>query len=256
MAFRQFNKKEQGRYMAHLVLLDKTAHRHMHINSGLVEVQGGKLNMVPVVLSEFLKLVVQYPIAFAKNKETGRFVCVALFGFHDNENLFVENGQWNSIYIPLQISRQPFFLGNVSENPAESDQFVVCIDVEHESIQAEGGETIFDADGNETAYLERMKQGLAELLDGELPTQQFIETLAGLKLLVPMQLEITFENMDSTQVEGLYTIDETRLDALTADDIANLHAQRYLGPIHTMLASLGHIYSMIDRRNKRLAYAA
>ena len=33
---------------------------------------GGKLNMVPVVLSEFLKLVVQYPIAFAKDKDTGR----------------------------------------------------------------------------------------------------------------------------------------------------------------------------------------
>ena len=242
--------------MAHLVLLDKTAHRHITICSALVEVLGGTLNMVPVVLSEFLKLVVQYPIAFAKDKETGRFVCVALFGFHDKENLFVDNAQWDAIYIPLHIARQPFFLGNASENPDGRDAFVVCIDVEHASIQENAGEAIFDAEGNATAYLESMKEGLAELLNGELPTQEFVETLARLKLLVPMQLDITFENMDATQVQGLYTIDETRLEALSAEDIAGLHARRYLGPIYTMLASLGHIYGMIDRRNKRLARAA
>ena len=242
--------------MAHLVLLDKTAHRHITINSGLVEVLGGALNMVPVVLSEFLKLVVQYPIAFSKDRDTGRFVCVALFGLHDNENLFVDNGRWDAIYIPLHVTRQPFFLGKASDNPDASEQFVVCIDAGHASIQADSGEAIFDAEGNETAYLEKMKEGLAELLNGELPTQQFIDTLARLKLLVPMQLEITFDNMEATQVDGLYTIDEARLDALSADDIASLHAKRYLGPIHTMLASLGHLYSMIDRRNKRLARAA
>jgi hypothetical protein len=242
--------------MAHLVSLDKTAHRQLRIDSRLVEASGAQLNMIPVVLSEFLKLVVQYPIAFAKDKETGRFTCIALFGFHDKENLFIENGQWNSIYVPLQISRQPFFLGNDSASEGESDQFVVCIDVEHSSIQADGGESIFDADGIETAYLERMKQGLAELLNGESPTQQFIDTLVRLKLLLPMQLEITFENMESTQVEGLYTIKETRLEELTADEIASLHAQGYLAPIYTMLASLGHIYSMVDRKNKRLAQAS
>lgn len=242
--------------MAHLVSLDKTTHRHIRIDSRLVEVSGAKLIMVPVVLTEFLKLVVQYPIAFAKDKETGRFTCVALFGFHDEENLFVENAQWNAIYVPLQVSRQPFFLGNATDNPGESDQFVVCIDIEHDSIQAENGELIFDTDGNETAYLEKMKQGLAELLNGELPMQQFVENLSRLKLLFPMQLDITFENMESTQVEGLYTINETRLAELTAEEIASLHSQNYLGPIYTMLASLGHIYSMVDRRNKRMARTA
>ncbi len=242
--------------MAHLVSLDKAAHQHLRINSARVEAAGATLNMIPVVVSEFLKLVVQYPIAFAKDKDTGRFVCVALFGFHDSENLFVENGHWDAIYIPLQISRQPFFLGNASENPGESNQYVVCLDVEHDSVLDGDGDSIFDAHGNETAYLERMKQGLAELLNGEEATQQFIETLSRMKLLQPMHLEITFENMESTQVDGLYTINETRLEELTADELASLHAQRYLGPIYTMLASLGHIYRMIDKRNKRQASAS
>jgi hypothetical protein len=239
--------------MGVLESLDNTAHRDIRIDGRLVEVLGARLNMVPVVLSEFLKLVVQYPIAFTKDKETGRFVCVALFGFHDGENLFLEDGQWNAIYVPLHISRQPFFLGNSAENTADSDHYVVCIDVEHGSVRRDAGEPIFDADGRETAYLERMKECLAELLNGESPTQQFVETLARLKLLLPMQLEITFENQEATEVAGLYTIDETRLAALSPEDITSLHAQHYLGPIYTMLASLGHIYRMVDQRNKRLA---
>lgn len=238
--------------MAKLVALDNTAHRQVRVDSGRVEAAGAALNMVPVVLTEFLKLVVQYPIAFTKDKDTGRFACVALLGFHDSENLFVDDGRWDAIYVPLQVSRQPFFLGQASDN--ETEHFVVCIDTGHPSIDADG-ERIFDADGEETAYLEEAKGRLAELLAGEAPTRQFIDTLIHLKLLVPMDLEITFENGDSTQVQGLYTIDEARLEQLDGDAIVSLHAQGLLAPVYTMLASLGHVYAMIDRRNKRLARA-
>ncbi|QGZ42316.1 SapC protein [Pseudoduganella flava] len=240
--------------MAHLVSLDNIAHRQIRIDSARVEAAGAALNMVPVVLSEFLKLVVQYPIAFTKDKDTGRFACVALFGFHDGENLFVDEGRWEGIYVPLQVSRQPFFLGQAGQ-PGEGEHYVVCIDTEHAGIGADG-ERIFDADGQETACLEEAKGRLAELLNGEEPTRQFIDTLVQLKLLVPMQLEITFGNDDTTQVQGLYTIDDARLAQLDGDAIARLHTQGLLGPAYTMLASLGHIYAMIDRRNKRLARAA
>ena len=241
--------------MAHLVALDNTAHRQVRVDSGRVEAAAAALNMVPVVLSEFLKLVVQYPIAFTKDKDTGRFACVALFGFHDNENLFVDADKWDAIYVPLQVSRQPFFLGKAADKPGEDDHFVVCIDIEHAGIGGDG-ERIFDADGQETAYLEEAKGRLAELLGGEAPTRQFIDTLLHLKLLVPMQLEITFENGETTQIQGLYTIDDARLEHLDGETITGLHAQGFLGPVYTMLASLGHVYAMIDRRNKRLARTA
>lgn len=240
--------------MAHLVSLDNTAHRQVRVDSRRVEAAGAALNMVPVVLSEFLKLVVQYPIAFTKDKDTGRFACVALFGFHDNENLFVDDGRWDAIYVPLQVSRQPFFLGSAAGNPADPGHYVMCIDIEHASI-GDDGERIFDADGLATAYLDEAKGRLAELLDGEEPTRHFIDALLHHKLLVPMQLEITFGNGDSTEVQGLYAIDEARLERLDAEAVASLHAQGFLGPAYTMLASLGHVYAMIDRRNKRLARA-
>jgi hypothetical protein len=242
--------------MANLIALDQQAHNAIRINTQTVEAQASQLNMVPVVISEFLKLAVQFPIGLTKNKDTGRFVCVAMFGFQDGENLFIENQQWDALYLPLQIRRQPFFLGNSEQG---DDQFVVCIDTSHKSIEQKNSdavsetEAIFDKEGNATPYLENVKAMLAELLNGEAATQAFIKTLAELKLLQPMQLEITFANGESTRVEGIYTINEMHLQNLSKDEIADLHQKNYLAPIYTMMTSIGHIYGLVDRKNKRSA---
>lgn len=239
--------------MTNLVALHHHLHQSLRINTHAVEVQGGQLQMVPVVLSEFLKLAVQFPIAFTKNKDTGQFVCVALFGFKPNENLFIKDNQWDSLYIPLHIKRQPFFLGNSEQ---DENQFVICIDSKNNSIQSDAGEFVFDAQGNETAYTESIKAILAELVNGEAVTQAFINKLSELKLLQPLQLEITFENGESTRVEGIYTLNEDHLNRLGKDDIFELHQQNFLGPIYSILTSLGHIYGLVDRKNKQLASAS
>lgn len=236
--------------MSNLVALHNYLHQSIRINTQTVEVQGGQLQMVPVVLSELLKLAVQFPIAFTKNKDTGKFVCVAIFGFQPNENLFIKNNAWDSLYIPLQIKRQPFFLGN-SEH--DENKFVICIDSKHKSIQNEIGEAVFDEQGKETPYTENIKAILAELVNGEAVTQKFINILSELKLLQSMQLEITFENGESTRVEGMYTLNEERLNRLNQDEIFGLHQEGFLSPIYTMITSLGHIYGLVDRKNKQLA---
>ena len=71
--------------MSRLVSLNNNIHKDVRVNTAIAEAQGGLLNMVPVMLSEFLKLAVQFPIAITKNKETGQFVVVALFGFQAGE---------------------------------------------------------------------------------------------------------------------------------------------------------------------------
>jgi hypothetical protein len=230
--------------MNRLIALNSAAHRNLRVNQQQVLAQAAQLNMVPVVLGEFLKLCVQYPIVLTKNGQTGQFTCVALFGFEKTENLFWKQERWDALYVPLQVSRQPFFL---------APDNMVCVDTMHPSVQQAQGQAIFDEQGAETAYLQQAKQMLAALLDGEQPTDVFIRKLLSLELIRPMRFEIEFENHQKQRVEGLYTVDEARLKALAAETVAELHSLDYLGPIYTMLASLGHIYSLVQRKNELLA---
>jgi hypothetical protein len=238
--------------MSRLVALDNKAHRHLRVAQEKVEAQGARLHMVPVVLGEFLKLCVQYPIVLTKKADTGRFVCVCLFGFEKNENLFWRDGRWDAIYTPLQIARQPFFVG-AGETPQEQGQFVLCIDTENDSLQEQTGELLFDEQGNETPYLQRAKSLVAALLTGEADTERFTDKLLALNLVQPMRLEIEYANRQSQRVAGLYTVDEQRLKSLSSEQLIELHSLQYLAPLYTMLASLGHVYSLIHRKNALLA---
>lgn len=230
--------------MNRLIALNSAAHRRLRVNEQQVLAQAAQLNMVPVVLGEFLKLCVQYPIVLTKNGQTGQFTCVALFGFEKSENLFWKQDRWDALYVPLQVSRQPFFL---------AEDNMVCVDALHPSVQQAQGQAIFDERGAETAYLQQAKQKLAALVDGEQPTDVFIRKLLALELVRPMRFEIEFANHQKQRIDGLYTVDEARLKALAAETIAELHSLDYLGPIYTMLASLGHIYSLVQRKNELLA---
>ena len=231
--------------MSRLIALNSAAHRQLRVDQAQVLAQASRLNMLPVVLGEFLKLCVQYPIVLTKNGATGQFTCIALFGFAKHENLFWKQDRWDALYVPLQVTRQPFFLGTVQDK-------VVCIDTENAAVTRTHGEVIFDEAGAETGFLRQVKQMLAALLEGEEQTDRFVRKLLALELIRPMRLEIEFVNRQKQRVEGLYTIDEARLQALPAGTIAELHALEYLAPIHTMLASLGHIYSLVQRKNQCL----
>lgn len=99
--------------MANLVAVDNKNHKHIKINNTLAETHGKNLHLIPAIVAEFTNLAVQYPILLTKNGDTGQFVCAAMLGFESGENLFWQNEQWQGIYLPLQIQRQPFLLARL-----------------------------------------------------------------------------------------------------------------------------------------------
>ncbi len=235
--------------MTQFVALHPQLHQQLRVDTRRIEALGAEQHLVPVVLSEFLKLVVHYPIVFSKNSETGQFVCSALLGFSAGENLFWRKGQWQSIYTPLQIMRQPFFVGE------QQGQILICIDVESELLKTGEGEAIFDNKGQETSYLQQAKTRLAALINGESETQAFINNLLSLNLIMPMALDISFANQQQQRIQGLYTINEEALEQLTSEQLLQLQQQGYLKPIYTMIASLGQIYALIQKKNELLGLA-
>ena len=232
--------------MTKLVALNPAYHKNFKIDTQKLEAQGANERLIPVVITEFSKLVVQYPIAFTKSEETGAFICVAVLGFEQKENLFWENKVWDGIYTPLHVVRQPFFIGD------EQGKKIICIDEGAGSVSQDQGEPLFDEQGKETEYLQNIQKMLAHLMEAETLTQDFIKTLLDGDLLVSMPLNITFASGESQNVRGFYTIDEAKLDALEPEKLLNLQKKKYLASAYMIIASTGHFYSLVERKNRRL----
>ncbi len=248
--------------MANLVAVQPALHQHLLVLPSQIDTHAAGQNLIPLIPGELSHVATQLPVVLAKNGQTGQFVLSALTGFTAQENLMMAEGQWQGIYLPLQIQRQPFFVGK--EKPDAAD-YVVCIDLDSPAtlFSAElsgvqqlpvGAETLFNADGSETAFYRDAKLKLAQLLQGEQQRELLLSELLALRLLQPMSLEITFADQSTARLNGLYTIDEQQLAQLPAEHLVRLHQQGLLGAVYAILGSAAQIYGLIERKNKQLGY--
>ena len=238
--------------MENLVALEQSAHQHIKIDTQKAQSHAENINMVPVVMAELNQIAVQQTIVFAKNSETGEFTLNALLGFEQHENLFYQNSQWQGVYLPLQLQRQPFFVGDTH---AQQTQYPVCINlnspavVNNRSQSQNNLEPIYTQSAEESSYFKQIKQCLGHLLQGEIDNKKLIDTLLQHDLLQPLSLEVTFQNSQKTKLNGLYTINQERLAQLNSDQITLLHQSALLPAIYTVITSLGQIYPLIERKN-------
>jgi hypothetical protein len=68
-----------------------------------------------------------------------------------------------------------------------------------------------------------------------------------------MPLNITFMNGENKNIRGFYTIDEEKVASLDQEKLVNLQKEKYLAPLYMLIASTGHIYSLVARKNALLA---
>ena len=230
--------------MARLLTLNNQAHADLKINLDTSHAHHEQIHMVPVVANEFLKLSTNFPILLTKNAETGQFVSVALMGFQEGENLFWKHGKLDSLYTPLNLERSPFYLGF-----DQNDAMIVCVDMDNPGVGDSSGLDVFDDNGDETSFLENAKGILSTLWSGEQFTQDFIQTLNELDLVQPIKIDIVLHDKSRVTVNGLYSINDEKLDSLEGEILSDLNKKTYLKLIYLMANSLAHIAGLIKRRN-------
>jgi hypothetical protein len=235
-----------------LVELSRSEHAGLRIRADLVEASAAGQHLIPIVVSELRKAATQYPIVFAKNSETGRFAPYVLNGLGVEENLFWSGTELDVAYVPLNVRRQPFFVG-MDDAPNGPDTNVLCIDLDSPCLDGSGAKTIVNPDGSDSAYLGEILAILGELVAGKKTTEQFIASLLSLDLLAPIVLDIVLDDGTPLQVQGLYGLDEEKFRQLDAGAISNLWKTGYLDLIYAVLIASGQIFKLIRLKNQRIA---
>jgi hypothetical protein len=234
-----------------LVELSRSEHAGLRIREDRVEAAAASQHLIPIVVSEFRKAATQYPIVFAKSSETGRFAAYALNGLDVKENLFWSGTELDVAYVPLNVRRQPFYVG--TDDASDTPRNVLCIDLDNPCIDDSGSKRIVNPDGSDSSYLEEILSILGELVAGKGATEQFIATALSLELLAPILLDIVLDDGTPLQVEGLYGLDEDKFRQLDERALSELWKTGCLDLIYAVLIASGQIFKLIRLKNQRIA---
>lgn len=237
--------------MSNHQILNPANHAQLRVHIGADAAFGDNVMACLTVPAEFRSVQAHYPIVFRRDITTGAFSALALFGFENGENLFLDGDRWDARYKPLAQSIQPFLIGR-SGPDAETAQ--VHIDMASPRVSTNGeGMRVFDEDGRPTPYLEAMAGRLGDLDHGYRQSTDFYAALERYNLLEPFTLEVPLNDGSRHSLVGYHIIAEDQLAALDGTALADLQAKGYLMPIYMVLASLPQFGDLIARKNKRLA---
>lgn len=235
--------------MSNHQILNNADHRDLRVLLEPGAERGDAVMATLITPAEFRRAQGDYPIVFRLNQEDGSFTALALFGFENGENLFLEDGKWDAHYRPLSIAIQPFLIGRPADGDGEGQ---VHIDMDHPRISSTyEGTRVFDEDGGTTPYLEEIAGLLGELDDGFRHSTDFFEALKRHELLEPFTLEVPLSDGSKHSLVGFHIIDEAKLQKLDGDALADLHSNGHLMPVFMALASLSHFTELVERKDAR-----
>jgi SapC len=229
--------------MANTALLNNVEHKHLRVDTRRRTGLGDDVMFALTFPAEFRNVQAHYPIVFRKTAEGG-FQPVALFGFKDGQNLFLDETRWDAAYLPLSIERQPFLIG------VDGDEMMVHVDLDSPRVGTEFGETVFLEHGGTSEFLERKNSVLLALFQGLQSTPAFVTALLEHHLLESFTLDIELDDGTHSRLAGLYAINEENLAGLDAATIGRLHLAGYLQPIYMAIASVSNFRALIDRVNQ------
>lgn len=228
------------------VQLNNVDHKDLRVDARRGAALGDDVAFVATFPAEFRELQAYYPIVFRKDGR-GAFSPIALLGFEEGRNLFLDDERWDAAYLPLAIERQPFLIGR------GGGELTVHIDLDSPRVGTGAGQPLFREHGGSTDYLERITSVLLTLHNGFERVPAFIEALLAHDLLESFALDVELDDGSINRLAGYYAINEDRLRTLDAAALGGLHAAGHLEPVFMAVASVSNFRDLIERMNRSRA---
>jgi len=231
--------------VANTVLLNNIDHKDLRVDTARSAALGDAVMYALIFPAEFRDVQAHYPIVFRKAAD-GTFQPLALFGFKEGQNLFLEDGRWDATYLPLAIERQPFLIGSAG------DELLIHVDLDSPRVSmGDGaGEAVFLKYGGTTKFLDHVNSVLLSIHQGLESTPAFIEALLQHELLESFVLDVQVEDGAEHRLAGFYTINEDRLKRLDGNALEQLNRAGHLEPIYMAIASLSNLRALIERMSR------
>ncbi len=229
--------------MSNHVLLNNVEHKDLRVIPTRGAAWGDDVMSVITFPHEFRSIQAHYPIVFRKSAD-GQFQPIALFGFREKQNLFLNRQGWDAPYVPLMIERQPFLIGK------SNAQLVIHVDLDSPRISRSEGEALFRAHGGTTDFLERMNSVLLAIHQGVDSTPAFVAALLEHDLLESFVFDVRLKDGSENRLAGFYTIHEEHLIKLGGEALERLSRAGHLQAAYMAVASLSHFRDLIERQNR------
>jgi len=233
--------------MTKRVQLDNVDHQHLRVIDRPSSEHS--INQALAVPSEFENLQREFPILFRKDSE-GHFQSVVILGLDRGENLFLQDGQWISRYVPATLRRGPFFLA-VGEPEQDGDPAIV-IDLEDRRISESEGEPLFLPHGGAAPFLQRAVKALRTVHEGLELSRRMFEAFGELGLIAPIEIDIDLGDGTQYRLPDLFTIGADEFAELPGDALERLNREKLLASAIHIRSSLGNMNRLIELKASKV----
>lgn len=223
-----------------VVVLNHRDHHHLRVRRPRNFDYLSTMHMLPLVFPECGNAGNDFPVVFTKKEGIDQLQLVALFSLSPGKNLFVNDGQWQGLYMPAIIQNMPFKLINDSQEPGH---MILGLDTDNELVSESEGEALFDETGKETEYLQTMKESVGTYYQQDQHTQAAIRVLTEMDLLTDCDLTVAVGDK-KIAIEGVYTTDIVKLKELPDEQFNELRETDLLPLLYAQIFSINQFHRL------------
>lgn len=206
-----------------------------------------KIHVVPIVINEFADVAANSPIVFLRDEKDTRFRPATMLGLRVDECLYYHNGEWQGTHVPMNLGRAPFSIKPIDDGKTVG----AAIDMASDLVNEEEGDALFDENGKETEYFQRVNGFLNQVFQGEVAAQRYTAALEEHGLLQEMRLLLEDVNGKVTELTGIWSPAANLVQDLPDDVALKLHKSGHLAATHVAIQSMAQIKRLVRLNNMR-----